>query len=266
MVFLLTGVTQRGLISLATVWILDRSQLDTYFGDVGAALAGRRAAFRSDLDAFYSMLQARLDISQAARGRIALFNAPDFTPFGYISPDENTVSRIVADLLDADGTHGQGDLFLREFLVLLKVDRGGLPNRYAVVTQVPLFASRVLGFLDILVDFGDFGVGIENKPWAGEQLNQIERYCTALESRYSGKFCLVYLSGTGRDPTSISGELHMSLKSTNRLVTVPYGELQRWARDCARICEADKVRWFLRDFERYLAGDFAGEGGDDESD
>jgi hypothetical protein len=245
---------------------VDRSQLDTYYGYVGVALAGRRATFRSDLDAFYSMLQARLDISKAARGRIALLNAPDFTPFGYISPDENTVSRIVADLLDADGAHGQGGRFLRKFLALLKVDTRRLPNRYVVVTQSPLFASRFLGFLDILVDFGDFGVGIENKPWAGEQVNQIERYCAALESRYSDKFCLVYLSGTGRDPTSISGERLMSLKSKNKLITVRYGAIQHWARDCASVCEADKVRWFLRDFERYLADNFAGDGGDDESD
>jgi len=244
--------------------MIDKSQLDTYYRVVGLALTDSHETFRSELGIFYSVLGTRLDISKAARQRIALFNAPDFTPFDYIRPDENTVSRILAGLLDADGTHGQGDLFLRKFLALLRLDRKRPPNPYRVATQVPLFASCVLGFLDILVDFVDFGIGIENKPWAGEQPNQIERYCTALGKRYPGGFCLVYLSGTGSDPISISGELHMSLKKASRLVTVAYGELRRWAGDCARICEADKVRWFLRDFERYLAGNFVEQGGNDE--
>lgn len=81
----------------------------------------------------------------------------------------------MADLLDADGAHGQSDLFLREFLALLRFDRERLPNRYAVRTQVPLLGSHVPGFLDILVDFGDFGIDIENKPWAGVTLQIIWR-------------------------------------------------------------------------------------------
>src|SRR5690348_11449961 len=102
--------------------MVEASQLDTYYKNIRSALVSGQSAFRSRLNVFYSMLQARLDISKAAHQRIAVFNAPDFTPFAYVSLDENAVSRIVADLLNAAGPHGQGELFLREFLKLIEID------------------------------------------------------------------------------------------------------------------------------------------------
>jgi hypothetical protein len=41
--------------------------------------------------------------------------------------------------------------------------------------------------IDITLDFGDgdAGIGIENKPWAGEQLDQRQDYQAHLSKKYS---------------------------------------------------------------------------------
>jgi PD-(D/E)XK nuclease superfamily len=237
--------------------MITRQNLDAYYASIGSTMAIKSAGLQSELDSFYSLLRAKLSIHEEASRRIAIFNAPDFTPFNYFWLDENAFSKVVAGLLDADGTHGQADLFLGEFLTVLKLGSPKTRRRCKVLTQVPVFASSMLGFLDILIDFGDFGIGIENKPWAGEQIKQVERYCIALDQRYSGEFQLVYLSADGRRPASISEELRKRLEADKKLTTLSYGHLQRWLRHCARMCEADKVRWFLRDFAQYLAEEFA---------
>jgi hypothetical protein len=237
--------------------MITRQDLHAYYASIGSAVAMKSERLQSELDSFYSLLRAKLSIHEEASRRIAFFNAPDFTPFDYFWLDENALSNVVAGLLDVDGTHGQADLFLREFLTVMKLGSPKARRPCKVLTQAPLFASSMLGFLDILIDFGDFGIGIENKPWAGEQIQQVERYCIALNQKYSGEFQLVYLSADGRRPASISEGLRMRLEEDKKLTALSYGDLQRWLRHCARMCEADKVRWFLRDFTQYLAKEFA---------
>jgi hypothetical protein len=58
--------------------------------------------------------------------------------------------------------------------------------------------------LDIVVDLKFFGIGIENKPWAGEQPAQIGDYVANLERRFAGNYKIIYLSAGGGEPTSIA--------------------------------------------------------------
>jgi hypothetical protein len=233
--------------------------LDAYYAVIGSAVSTKSLALQSELNNFHSLLWAKLDIYKEASRRIAVFNAPDFSAFDYFGLGENALSNVIAGLLDTEGAHGQGDLFLREFLAMLDLDPPRPERPHKVLTQVPM-----MGFLDILIDFGNFGIGIENKPWAGEQLKQVERYCTALDQRYSGEFLFVYLSGNDSPPASISEELRKRLERNKKLTTRSYSFLEHWLRRCARMCEADKVRWFLRDLAQYLAGEFTEQGGYDE--
>src|SRR5262245_47098510 len=62
-------------------------------------------------------VQDRLHTLRRAQQEYRARLAPDFSVFTrYIQPDENRLSLVLADLLDPDGDHGQGQLFLREFL------------------------------------------------------------------------------------------------------------------------------------------------------
>jgi PD-(D/E)XK nuclease superfamily len=43
--------------------------------------------------------------------------------------------------------------------------------------------------IDITIDFGNAGIGIENKPWAGEQPDQLRDYAAHLAKKYREIFC-----------------------------------------------------------------------------
>ncbi len=244
--------------------MLTSGDLDTYYEGVRLLLTSEASELRSDLDEFYAILQVRLDIHKAARRRIAVYNATEFTPFDFFRLDENSLSCALACLLDADGSHGQGEIFLREFIAVSSIDLPPRYRPYKVKTEFPLRTMPNPRFLDILIDFGDLGIGIENKPWAGDQPDQIGDYCTALDHRYGGEFRLVYLAGDGREPASISGTRANELKGQGKLITLSYAVLTEWLARCSRHCEADKVRWFLRDLAAFLAGEFGGRSESDE--
>jgi len=48
--------------------------------------------------------------------------APRFCIFNYLRDDEYGLSRCLADLLDPNGPHGQGTLFLDRFLVMIGME------------------------------------------------------------------------------------------------------------------------------------------------
>ena len=94
-----------------------------------------------------------------------------FNPFTRIKIRETAHSRILGDLLDPCGSHGQGALFLKVFL-----ERIGYPDPQADGWQVSVETGRV----DILLwrhHPEKSAIIIENKSNdAGDQPNQIYRY------------------------------------------------------------------------------------------
>lgn len=101
------------------------------------------------------------------------------------------------------------------------------------------------------MDLGEFRVAIENKPWAGEQPDQLERYRRDLDRKYKGQFCLVYLSGSGDPPTTLCDR--EVRERQGQFCIMRYAvELAKWLESCESLCKADKVRWFLRDFRAYV--------------
>jgi hypothetical protein len=89
-----------------------------------------------DLNEFHSSLSFRLELLNTARKNLNTYLSQDLRIFDYIDPDENLLSRILHDLLDPDGPHGQGDVFLRKFL-----ERIGHPelSREAYPSGKPIF-------------------------------------------------------------------------------------------------------------------------------
>ena len=154
-----------------------------------------------------------------AQGEIAAYNkrhANGFNVFAYIRPDENGLSDIIADLLDPRGKHGQGDAFLSLFAEALGVS---FPADYRAVKvyreETTTYITNPLRRIDIVLDFGNFGVGIENKPWAGEQPDQVKDYFLHLGGRYREAFLLLYLSGDGQPPPSVGLEELIRRRTNN---------------------------------------------------
>jgi hypothetical protein len=157
-------------------------------------------------------------------------------------------------MLNKDGSHGQGDLFLRKLFLICGLEpKISAEYNYKVVRED---ATRYIEYsnrrIDITIDCGDFGIGIENKPRACEQENQISDYAEHLSKKHE-KYLLLYLSGNGKEPESIDEQILKSLKEKKMLITLPYrGGLTKWVNYCRNECNSDKYRWFLKDFIEYI--------------
>lgn len=93
----------------------------------------------------------------------------EFNPLRLLPPSETGHSRLLGELLNPYGTHGQGNFFLSSFLELIGAE--GSQGRWAVTVE--------LGRIDILLKRLDCEgvVIIENKSnGACDQKNQIYRY------------------------------------------------------------------------------------------
>ena len=104
-----------------------------------------------------------------------------------------------------------------------------------------------------MLKLDDMWIGIENKPWAGEQENQLQHYLEFLQ-RIDERACVLYLSGNGEPAETIRDEDHY--------LTVPYGRTKdgpsvaHWMAECHRCCDAENVRWFLKDLFKYIRREF----------
>src|SRR5438093_320110 len=109
-------------------------------------------------------LGSLLDKHRLAHANALQTEAPLFTPFAYLRGDEFGISRIIANLLDPNGRHSQGALFLSIFMEAFELNSLGPPSGQArVTTEERTAAGRRI---DIVIRDKDWIIAIENKPWA----------------------------------------------------------------------------------------------------
>jgi len=236
-----------------------------------------------DITAFFATTGALVAAAEKIDAELALRLGRGFNVFDAIRPDENRLSDILRDLLDPRGPHGQGDRFLRAFLDICKIGEPWSKDTnnvrvYRERQTISLDEDRKRRRIDLVIAFGASAgaVAIENKPWAGEQNDQMKDYAEHLNHIYQDRFHLLYLSGNGRPPETL-GEWDQCLKEVVRFHPMAYNRpasqdrempnLHDWTAQCARLTEADKLRWFLRDFAAWIAENFEtpalDEGGED---
>ena len=245
-------------------------RLQSLFDGLAAELAAAREAERvpareheAGLRAFFAGLAPAISVAVEAQRRLDRVAATKFSVFHYFKENENLVSGIFADLLRPDGSHGQGTAFLQLFLreidrrvgkpLIRSISDYGALERCSVYTEYPTSAGRRI---DIVIKLGNMCIGIENKPWAGEQRHQLQHYLEFLRQK-DRKACVLYLSGDGEDAKTIQDRDHY--------LKIPYGRskngpsVAHWVGECHRRCEADNVRSFLKDLLNYIARTFYAE-------
>ena len=227
-----------------------------------------------EYERFFAELAPRLKVARDLGRELDRKLAQRFNILDYLRDDELGLSRIIADLLNPKASHGQGMLFLQTLLSLegLKNTRHwpGLDrNQISVVVERKITANRRI---DISVHIGGtdgqtYCLAIENKPYAGDQKNQVKDYLDHLKREYCDRFLLIYLSRTGEGP------LEESIRKTeldawkDRFAIMPYyrgqedqsdkfaafhpHSLADWFGECRKNCEVDRLRWFLRDAETF---------------
>ena len=217
-----------------------------------------RKIARGQLVQFASGLRYRLRLLNQTRVHTDRLIATRFNVFDYIEPNENRLSDIIADLLNPTGNHGQGDTFLTKFAeTVCGCTISALPSPLVKREDTTSFIDNYLRRIDILVDFRTFGIAVENKPWANDQIDQINDYVDHLEKKFMGNFVIVYLSPNGTDPKSISVSKSKRLSSEKKLILSAYtGLFREWLIYCYKQSKAEKIRWFLSDFGDYIEAKF----------
>lgn len=244
------------------VW---RADLQKFLNEVGSRMAREEAVTTSEetdlqvnpreLERFFSAVDQRLLQGERQNRR----RASGFNVFDLIEPDENTLSDVLALLLDAKGVHGQSDLFLR--LLIEQLDTGLTTQHTKDATvrrEAPAQIGKYRRRMDVLVDANDTMVAIENKVDAEEQPRQVKHYLEHLSHCTRGRSIrstLVYLTPDGRPPMSLSPQEVDEEIANNRLRCWRYDlELRTWLEECRKKehCKAPRIREFISDFIQYI--------------
>lgn len=188
----------------------------------------------------------------AMREGIDLYGATTFSPFSIFNPDENTLSRVIAELFDPAGSHGQGLLFLNGLLSAIGIPR---LNRLDTVKVRREVRTRARRRIDIVIETPRYVIGIENKPWAAQQKNQLRDYLDELKADLHGRQpVLIFLSDqvaeTAGDET-IRVPYHQALGNEATLHSVLTGLTSE--------IKANAPKVFVEDFLRYIEINFGGE-------
>jgi hypothetical protein len=154
------------------------------------------------------------------------FNLFDVLHVGHY--EVRTHSPLLAELLNPKGSHGQGTVFLRHFLAGLKI-QGFDTESARVLTEVSI---GELGRLDIeIADRSNRRVMIENKIYAGEQEDQLERYHIHDPNAH-----LLFLTLNGDFPTEWStNKVYQTNQFKGIFQTVSYKtDIVRWLEACRK--------------------------------
>ncbi len=245
-------------------------------------------SYERRLEMFSSSLSKKLQIYREEKRRWDRFLSMDFnvvSEFIIINKKyfrrEDSLSDIIACLLNVNGSHGQQGKFLDAFLKRLyekkhfniaierrpcflkrlfekkrpaRVAELSIKQREVKREDLTYYNENQLRRIDITVDFEGFGIGIENKPWTHENNDQLEAYYSHLKGKYKNEeFCLVFITPDERKPETISKSNPDNLIQKGELYCLSYrSDILEWLEECWQLCESDKFRWFLHDFREYI--------------
>lgn len=194
--------------------------------------------------------------------------AADFNIFhllGVAHYEVSTHSAMLRELLDSNASHGQGNLFFIEFLSMLadkKIIHKDDIHKYSPKTFDDYVCeaerSVATGRIDIIIErlHGDFPfcIIIENKVYAVDQYEQIERYWAELEKKAhipESRKEIIYLTPKGCLPSedSIDCQTRKELESKGALHYLSYNQdIRQWLEGVLSKVESPKVEGMLRHY------------------
>ena len=190
-----------------------------------------------------------------AKKRFSAQLAPDFRIFDYLRDDEIGLSRCLADLLNPNGKHGQGSIFLDSFLTLINWQSP--INRCKVQVEKQANHQRRI---DIYLEFDEGVIGIENKPWAGDQPDQLSDYAKYIKKvAAGGAWQLIYLCNQGPSEESISSELREKLEAEGHFIQLNYDQLACFLEASAAKAKALLVRVYVEELVKFIRQSINGE-------
>lgn len=166
----------------------------------------------------------------------------NFFSFLNMERDEVKHSAIIAELLNPNGSHSQGKLFLKLFLEQLEsiID---VSNEHTFVVRPEVYVPKYVpkkqekGFLDIVIESVDAYIVIENKIDTVDAEEQLEKYCKHIETIEKQTKALLYLTPEGKKPNNFNvcgkGPVHQLDKFQFPLVRLSYKDfIVKWLGNC----------------------------------
>ena len=178
--------------------------------------------------------------------------APDFNIFNYLCSDEMGISRVFADLLDPNGLHGQNKIFLDEFSKKLGEDYQWISsaNDWKVKTEKQTDEKKRI---DIYLNSSIGVIGIENKPRARDQNNQLSDYAEYLKNNSGGKkWLLIYISNTPPCEDSMCKSDRDRFNRLKNYVELDFNAINDWLSICASKAKALSVRVFIENLIEHI--------------
>ena len=161
-----------------------------------------------------------------------------FTLFHGFSDEVNLHSNFIASLLDPNGDHYKGDLFLKLFLEMCGIDDFSIDTSRATV-------FKEFKHIDIYISDGKKHIILENKVYAKDQPTQIARYIETIKGEGAKEsdrvkdedICVLYLHPDGKLPDNQSfGDYHTRLLGENpsiKFKVISYeDEISNWIDKC----------------------------------
>lgn len=127
-----------------------------------------------------------------------------FTSLLDVSDEVRLHTRFIYSLLNPEGSHYQGNLFLRKFISAAGIESFGLDTENAKVLKEHMY-------IDLYITDGYKHIIIENKIYAGDQEGQISKYISKIQSEEELKpedifkrIYVIYLSLDRVSPSKVS--------------------------------------------------------------
>lgn len=159
----------------------------------------------------------------------------DFNVFTILrneSDEENLHSKFLYEILNPQGSHNKGSIFLKLFLSTIGIQEFTL-------TPAKTIVKKEYQNIDIFIKNQNQAIIIENKIYAGDQEKQLERYYKIVENEGSNYIRIIYLTLHGDAPSDQSiGELNADVL----IKLVSYKEdINDWLSACIKECAAQPI-------------------------
>lgn len=181
---------------------------------------------------------------EAQKTNIALINEKGINAYNPLlvlrkkSEENGLHSNLIYSLINPNGNHYQGTLFLKRFIISLEtcIPAENIDEELSdAVVHREKQLNHSQGRIDILIELKNYCMIIENKIYAADQPNQINRYIKACQDQEKNKqktIIPIYLTPKGAKPSKNSFA-KTTYKNVTELYTPSYEKnILQWCETC----------------------------------
>ena len=188
------------------------------------------------LESISKLYEQEKKVEEKKREEGEFFNV--FNTIGLRTEEVRLHSAFIAELLNPKGSHGLSQRFLQAFLEVIGVqddyfDYHSCPHGIITERRIGPKTETEGGQIDIIIEDGKHAIIIENKIYAGDQMNQMLRYNNYGRKKFPDGYKLMYLTLDGHEPDNCSlGNAKFDYD------TISYeNEISEWLEKCYTISE-----------------------------